>query len=115
MAQMVLYLMMSNRLWIDRIAIGITVLYVGYQLYMMYQTVNTCYEHYGTCSVFYDEYSKIVEFIDTVENMTKSEIYIDTEKVKESINYLRYYFTDDVSMGFSLVAKLSIVTYVLLD
>ncbi len=105
-------LMMKDKLWIERSALILTCLYVGWQLYITYQTCNTCYEHYGTCNLFYKEYEKTAKYIDIAERMYECDTYNDNNKVKESINYLKYYFTEDVSLGFSLVAKLGVDDYV---
>lgn len=105
-------IIMNNREWIEWSALILTSLYVGYQLYMTYQAVNSCYEHYSLCNDFYADYQKIVKYIDTVETMRTIETYIETDAVNESIKYLKYYFTDNVTLGFSLVTKLGSDNYV---
>lgn len=111
-SKLMFYLMMSDELWIERSALILTSLYVGWQVYLTYQTVNTCYEHYGICNSFYEEYEKTQKYINTAERMCAYDQYNDNEKVEKSILYLRYYFTEDVSLGFSLVAKLDADDYV---
>ena len=105
-------IIMSNRELIEWTALGLTALYIGYQLYSTYQTVNASYEHYALCTQFYTDYEKIVKYIDTVELMRSIEPYIDTEDVNKSIKYLKYYFTDNVTLGFTLVTKLAPENYV---
>lgn len=110
-SKLIFYLMISDKLWIERSALILTCLYVGWQLYLTYQSVNTCYEHYGTCNAFYEEYEKTQKYIDVAEQMCKYDTYNDNHKVMDAIKYLKYYFTEDVSLGFSLVAKLDAKTY----
>jgi DNA mismatch repair ATPase MutS len=105
-------LIMNNHELIEWTALIITSLYVGYQLYTTYQAINASYQHYSLCTEFYKDYQKIAKYIDTVENMCAIETYIDTNNVNESIKYLKYYFTEDVSLGFSLVTKLESDNYV---
>lgn len=102
----------SNIYFIEWIALILTSAYVCYQIYSTYQTINTNYEHYNLCNNFYIEYDKIHKYIEVVKKMCKCEIYCNTDKVKESIKYLEYYFTDNVSLGFSLITKLGINDYV---
>src|SRR5271156_3809122 len=98
-SKLMIYFIISNDVWIERVAIGITCIYVAYQLYMTYQSINTCYEHYGTCNFFYSEYGKITQFIDVVAEMCVDDIYHNTTNVIESIDFLKQYFIDDVSLG----------------
>lgn len=111
-AQFMLYLIMSNRILIERTAVFLCCIYVGWILYQSYQSVNTCYEHYVSCNAFYEEYNQTYLFVNIAEEMCESDPYNDTDSVHESILYLKYYFTEDVSLGFSLVAKLSTDDYV---
>jgi DNA mismatch repair ATPase MutS len=110
--KLMIYFVLSNRQIIEWTAITLTVMYVCYQIYNTYQSVNTCYEHYKLCNSFYVEYEKILKYIAIVKKMCKSEIYINTDNVQKSLKYLEYYFTDDVSLGFSLVTKLDTDSYV---
>src|SRR5579872_3607513 len=48
--QLMCHLIMSNREWIEWIALVLTSLYVGYQLYTLYQSINASYEHYTLCN-----------------------------------------------------------------
>jgi len=109
------YFIVSNKEWLEWIAIGLTTLYIGYQLYMTYQTVNSCYEHYSLCNDFYADYQAIAKYIDTVQAMRSIEIHTNDDqllKVDESLAYLKYYFTEDVTLGFSLVTKMNTESYV---
>jgi hypothetical protein len=106
------YIVMNNQKMIEWTAFSLASLYIGYQLYMTYQSVNTSYEHYVSCNNFYTDYEKIRTYIDAVEKMTQIETFFDIENVKLSIDYLRYYFTKNVSLGFSLVANLGSADYV---
>ncbi|VBB18521.1 hypothetical protein YASMINEVIRUS_984 [Yasminevirus sp. GU-2018] len=110
--KMMCTLVLTNRVWIERTTMVLATLYIGYQLYMMYQTVNTSYEHYNKCSSFYDSYQKIREYVEIVERMCDIEVYQDVDKVRESIEYLKYYFSESSSLGFSLVTKLRSENYV---
>lgn len=111
-SKLIAYFLFSNGVWIERVALGITSVYVAYQLYMTYQSINTCYEHYNTCNSFYSEYEKTTNFINIVSTMCTDDIYDDTTNVKESINFLRQYFVEDMSLGYSLVTKLTTDDYV---
>lgn len=103
----------TNNAWfIEWTALILTSAYVCYQIYSTYQTVNTNYEHYALCNSFYEEYEKIRRYIDIVKNMCRCEIYCNTDDVKESLNYLEYYFTNDASLGFSLITKSGTDDYV---
>lgn len=104
-------MILSNYVWIENTALILTSVYVGYQLYTTYQAINTNYEHYKLCNSFYNDYSKIAEYIKTIDEMTKTDVYSDTTKVKKSIDYLKYYFTDSSSLGFSLITKLDPSSY----
>jgi DNA mismatch repair ATPase MutS len=111
-SKLLVCLIFSNKTWIERSAIGITCVYIMYQLYITYQSVNTCYEHYGICNSFYVEYEQTSRFIEIADKMTSGDIYYDTDKVKKSVEFLKKYFVDDVGLGYSLVTKLSTDDYV---
>lgn len=111
-SKLMLYSIFSNKQIIEYSAIGLVTLYVLWQLYVMYQNANSSYEHYVNCYTFYDEYEKIVEYINVVEKMVKIDTYNANQEITKSIDYLKYYFTDDVSLGFSLVAKISNQDYI---
>jgi DNA mismatch repair ATPase MutS len=103
------YFIFSDKLWIQRTAFIITSLYVGFLLYLSYQQISETYEHYIACDAFYTEYENILSCIEIVENMYHIDIYNDDdnkESIKESIEYLKYYFAKDSSLGYSMVAKL---------
>ena len=105
-------LILSNPIWIKNTAIGLTGMYMMYQFYVMYQTVNTSYEHYNQCNEFSEKYSNIIKYIDIANDICKNDIYHDTSKIIKSIDYLRYYFTNDSSLGFSLVTKIDTSDYI---
>lgn len=103
---------MSNKIWIERTTLILATIYISHQLYQIYQSINANYEHYSKCGAFCDDYQKIREYINTVNDMCNIEIYQDIDKIKESIKYLEYYFPEDSSLGYSLVTKLGNENYV---
>lgn len=108
-------LLSKNKNWInvfEWIALILTSSYVAYQLYMTYQTVNTCYEHYKKCNLFYADYNQLCEYIGIVEKMIENETYINTDTVKKSVNELKKYFAENTSLGYSLVTKIDTTKYI---
>lgn len=110
--QLMCSFIISSSYFIEWTALILTSIYVCYQIYSTYQTINTNYEHYKLCNNFYSEYENIHKYIELVKKMCKCEIYHNTDKVKESIKYLDYYFTENVSLGFSLITKLGTNDYI---
>lgn len=104
-------LVITNIDTIEWIALILTIIYICYQIYMTYQSVNTCYEHYSICNNFYTDYNNIKKFVDIVEDMTKIEHYIPIKHVIKSIKALKYYFTENVTLGFTLVTKMYVNDY----
>lgn len=113
--QFVLYYFMSDDDWIENLAIILITIYLGYQCYMFYQAVVGCYNHYQLCNEFYKSYNKVIKFTEYVQKIYDHDTYIKTDinnnSIIESIEYLRYYFDHNSSLGFSLISKISIDDY----
>lgn len=101
----------TNRDWIETITIALLVGYLGYQTYSMYQTVNTCYEHYNKCSDFYTSYSKIEDMLDISQRMSDNDVYFEDAKITDAIKDLKITFDNESSLGYGLVCKLDIASY----
>lgn len=112
--ELLVSLIISNYDWIETIGLILAIIYSGYIMYSMYQSFNTCREHYDTCNTFYDKYNKIIGFVNIVEKMQKTDSYLsdsENEKITESILCLKNYFTESSSIGYSLVVKLGTLDY----
>jgi DNA mismatch repair ATPase MutS len=105
-------MVISSKYWLEKIAVSLTVLYIGYQLYMVYQTVNICYDHYCVADDFYQNYSKIRLYVDVVEKMHSIDDYFKNDQIRESIDYLKTYFDENSSLGYSLVCKMDVRQYI---
>lgn len=114
--KLLLYFFIKNMDWIDYTAFTLTTAYVSYQIYMLYQSINNCYEHYNICNNFYSEYENIVRYLDICEQIYKYDQYFKNNKkknkIRTSIDYLKTYFCDNSSLGYSLVAKMGIDEYI---
>lgn len=103
--KLIMYFLISNRLWIERSAVFLTTLYIGYIIYVFCQSVNTSYRHYEDCSSFKNDYNKMIDYIDTVKDMISKDIYLSNDKIIKSLENIKYYFDKDSYLGFSLVSK----------
>jgi DNA mismatch repair ATPase MutS len=112
-AQFLMCNMFSDPFWIERSALALVIVYIGYQIYLMIQSIKTCYDHYVKCDQFNDLYQNIVEFIDLTESILDMDKYVanNEDLLREVIDRLRYYFDKDSGLGFSLVSKLSKDSY----
>lgn len=108
------YLILSNEHWVENIALTLTVGYICYIIYTIYQGFNQCYQHYGKCNTFYDEYLKLIQYVQIVEDIYHYDTYENKDGVEESIDSLKYYFSNDQtqSLGFSLITKLNTKEYI---
>jgi DNA mismatch repair ATPase MutS len=112
--ELLVSLIVSNYDWIEIIGLILAILYTGYITYSSYQSVVTCYEHYNVCTTLCDQYDKITEFVRIVEMMHLSDTYIsddENEKITNSINEMKKYFTDHQNIGYSLITKLGTSDY----
>lgn len=106
---MMFYFVFSDKLWIERTAIVLTSIYVGFLIYLSYQQIHETYEHYISCETFYNNYEDTLLCLNVAERMYDIDIYnnvYNNRDIRESIEYIKYYFTEDASLGFSMIAKL---------
>lgn len=107
--KIIMRLILSDIRWIEWAALIVTVIYVGWLVYLSYLSFNVSYKHYCDCNIINTDYTDICNYIDIAEQMLETDIYSESnyDKIKESINYLKYYFVENQSIGLSLVAKLN--------
>jgi DNA mismatch repair ATPase MutS len=111
--KIIMRLVLSDIRWIEWIAIIVTIIYVGWLIYLSYLSFNVSYKHYCDCDIINTEYSDVCTYIMIAEQMLESDIYSESnyDKIKDSINYLKYYFIENQSIGLALVAKLNTSDY----
>lgn len=111
----VMSLIFENIYIIEYGAIILLSLYIGYQVYMFYQSVMTCIDHYNKCNTFTENYMGINRFIHFTKLVRDKDIKFNyfkySDKIDKSLEFLDYYFSNDSSLGFSLVSKLSLDSY----
>ena len=112
--KLIMRFVLSDIRWIEWSAIIITFIYVGWMIYLSYMGFNVSYKHYCDCDIINTEYTNIYQYIDIADQMLESDIYSESnyDKIKESINYLKYYFVENQSIGISIVTKLNRFDYI---
>ena len=80
--------------------------YVGYQCYVLYNSVNMCLQHYYKCNGFSKKYEQVVKFVSIVEKIYGDDKFTRTKKVEKALIELKNYFETETHLGHNLVTRL---------
>lgn len=111
----ILNLMMSGEYVISFLTSLLTTLYVFYQLYQIYNSMDNSVCHYYKCSDFSTKIKNVKEFIINVNNIYKSDIFFINEKelLKNNLDEINDLFDDKKikSLGYNLLIKKNSLMY----
>lgn len=82
-------------------------LYVFYQIYSLYNSVDSSIIHYNKCYDFKTKFNNIKSILTNINKIYKNDKFMINEKVliKDDLNIVNEYFTKANSIGSSLVCK----------
>lgn len=106
---MLLSSFISNENLISFLTNSLSTLYILYQFYTFYSSLETTIDHYKKCRGFRDSVSKMRELIDLTKFINKRDTFLSQEKslIKRTINRIDKKFSnnDIKSLGYILLLK----------
>ncbi len=109
-----LYIMMRNQNLISLLTNFLSTLYIFYQLYTMYSSIETSMSHFGKCRDFKKKFGRIREFITYAQqiytkdkNIINNFDHVQHDKIIQSIQFLDQHISQKSmsSMGKLLLIK----------
>lgn len=104
--RLMISLLIESEQIIDYLSLTMAYSYVGYQGYVLYNSINTCLQHYYKCNKFSKKYEDVVRFISITEKIYGDDKFTRTKKVEKALLKLKEYFETETNLGYNLVTRL---------